>query len=83
MNNPFRKVLDTELATHKMKLPYYGKPLKNIIICYETDLTDVDLQYLFHQYQEVHPELCEEKADDGYEQAMKFLEDLAKKRGKE
>ena len=80
MNNPFRKVLDTDMETHRLVLPFLGQPLKNIIICYDVALTDLETAYLFEQYREVHPELCEEKGDDTYEKAMEFLGEFYKEK---
>jgi hypothetical protein len=76
MDNPFREVLDTDAEVHNMKLPYYAKTWRNIMLLFETDLSDLEYEYAFQQYREVHPDVCTEREDDSLERALEFLENL-------
>lgn len=63
MENPFREVLTEKCETFPAKFNYLGQPLKNncmIVPIPDTEYTDLQYDFIFHQFHELYPHLCEE-----------------------
>ena len=64
MDNPFKKMLDTKRETFSTKSKSIGQPLKaNCMIMFVEEgkqYTDLEYDFVYHQYQELHPQLCDE-----------------------